>query len=161
MFREIDTVTAHIGFNIFANGTDWLNCDCTDDATCNEETVVYNSGMLRTNSTTPATVLTAIPFTPLANGTMIPFIDIKGSDTLSIDQGIVSLYINDTATDWLIWDVPIPAFTQSSVEPTYRTKVLAMINLLPGYAITASVNISNYFNVIAFASDVTNCPCSS
>jgi len=146
-------------FNIFADGTDWLNCECTDVDTCNTETVVYNSGMAAIASASPTTVLTAIPVAALANGTSIPIIDIKGATLGSVQQCIVSLYINDGITDWLVWDVPIPAFTQSNVQPTYRTKCIAGINLQPGYLLRASVNGAATFNVIALGSDITNCDC--
>jgi hypothetical protein len=146
-------------FNVFANGTNWVNCDCTDECNCSDQTSVYNTGMASIEGAAIRTVLTALPATALANGTMIPFIDIKGAGNGAIDQCIVSLYINDGLNNWLIWDVPIPAFTQSDVEPTYRTRCVAMINLQPGYLLCSSVNIGNVFNVIAFASDVTNCPC--
>lgn len=37
--------TTNLGesYNIFANGTNWVNCDCSDDCTCNDETAVYVS----------------------------------------------------------------------------------------------------------------------
>jgi len=147
-------------FNVFANGTNWVNCNCTDESTCNTETTVYNSGMALITNATITTVLTALPVAALANGTRIPAIDIKGAQTGAIDQCIISLYLNDTINDYLIWDVPIPGFTQSNVEPTYRTRCFTGINLQPSYSLRASVNLANTaFNIFALGSDTTNCPC--
>jgi len=151
-------------FNIYANGIDWQNCSCTSTCTCGDSLGVASTGIANISTAnsnldgtgTIGTVLT-VPTGSLVYGTTIPVINIKAAQSSS--QGMIRFFINNGSANFLIWEVPIPASTQTGVRPTYRTECIAMIELQAGYSLCASTQNAESFNVIVFASNITNCSC--
>jgi hypothetical protein len=152
-------------FNVFANGSDFNNCTCTSDCSCNEPQIVANTGLVniatanpnRNGSGTIGTLITA-PTGALVNCTQILKITIKA--TASNDQGLIGIYIYDGTTYFLISEIPVQATTQTNVQKAYgMITVINKINLKAGYSIGVSTQRANSFNIITFASDVTNCEC--
>lgn len=153
-------------FNIIANATDWKNCDCVDNGAISCGTMQYysNTGFGNVSTANPNrdgtgtinTILSASSGS-LNGGTMVPYVNIKSTGNSS--EGMVRLYINDGAKDFLIQEIPIPASTQSEVQPAYRATAQLNIFLKPGYSLTASTENSEFFSLMAFASDWVNCEC--
>lgn len=152
-------------FNIYANGIDSQNCDCSDECACSDMLTVAHTGLRNIstansnlNGTGAIGVVLAAPAGPTLFGTQIPTINIKAAQTTT--QGMIRLFIDNGIAKFLIWEVPIPGCTQTGVEPTYRTQCFAGIDLEPGYSLCASTQNAESFNVICFALDLTNCSCS-
>jgi hypothetical protein len=151
-------------FNIYADGVDWQNCDCVSECSCSDMTTVAHTGMVNIATANShldgtgaiGTIITASGV-PSSFGTKIPIVDIKAIQTTT--EGMIRLFINNGTTNFLIWEIPIPGCTQTGVEPAYRTQCLAFIDLKAGYSLGASTQNAESFNIITFATDLTNCSC--
>jgi hypothetical protein len=151
-------------FNIYANGINWTNCECSETCSCGDQQVVAHSGLgnvfvanSNLNGTGSITTILTAPSGSLVYGSIIPFIDVKATATNA--EGMIRIFIDNGTTKYLIWEIPIPATTATATQPSYRTKTIAMIDLQPGYSLCASTQNANSFNIIMLASDITNCPC--
>jgi len=155
-------------FNIIANATDWLQCNCTANpsAACSVPQEFANTGIVNISianskldgSGTLATVLTAIPPNPSTNGgTFIPNVNVKA--TSSNTPGNVRLFISDGSSNFLIAEMPIPSFSESPTQSVYMTSVTLNLFLQSGFSLLASTENAESFNVWTDAVNIVNCPC--
>lgn len=102
-------------------------------------------------------VLTANSAPPNARGTTVKSVIIKsiGNTTL----GMVRLFIDDGVTRFLYKEVMIPANNQTSVVQAFTATIDEPFMLQPGYALYASTQNAESFNVIAVGEDSRNCSC--
>lgn len=154
-------------FNIYANGVDWVNCECSETCDCSDMVIIAHTGMVNIATGNPnrngtgiiGTVFIAPVPGPTTYGSQIIKIDIKA--IVSTTQGMIRFFINDTVANFLIWETAIPSSTQTNVQPAYRTMAIAAIDLQAGYSLRASTQNPQSFNIITFGSDITNCACTN
>lgn len=151
-------------FNVFANGIDWVNCDCVAQASCSDSQGSAQTGIVNISTANSAlngtgaigTALIA-PTGALVYGSQIQFINVKARQTTT--EGMVRFFLNNGVTNFLIWEVPIPGCTQTGVQPAFRTQCLAMIDLKAGFSLGASTENAESFNIITFGTAIINCKC--
>lgn len=151
-------------FNIVANGSDRINCECITGG-CNKSfqfnahtgaVAISTANPNLNGSGTLGTVLTA-PSGSLVAGAQIYSVIVKAAQSTS--QGMVRLFVYNGTSNFLIREIPIPATTQTGFEPAYRAVITLNMFLAPSYALKASTENAEIFNIVTFATDATNCDC--
>lgn len=95
---------------------------------------------------TLGTVLTAA-----ANGTLIKSVTIKAQ--VSTTQGMVRLFIYDGTNTRLVEEIEIPAVTKAAPDHSFEITIQCNFRLKSGYALKASTQNAEAFNVIAQGAD--------
>ncbi|MBS1780029.1 MAG: hypothetical protein JST70_11930 [Bacteroidetes bacterium] len=151
-------------FNISANGSNWFQCDCVNGSDCDDlrnfartEIKQVNTGNSNLNGTGPTVTLFTAQSGALNGGGVIEAINIKSTGNTS--EGMIRLFIDNGTTKFLITEMQIPATTQSSVQPAFRSMATLQIYLQPGYSLVASTQVSDTFNILVKGHEVINCAC--
>lgn len=153
-------------FNVIANGTTWVQCDCgSSDACCAQTHEIVNTavGNVNTaNSNLDGTGTLTNIFTSqtgaLNGGSIINSVNIKATGSTS--EGMVRLFVDDGGGGvYLVAEVPIAASVQSSIEPAYRSLSTLGLYINPGYSLKASTQVGDTFNVRSDSTDIINCDC--
>lgn len=91
------------------------------------------------------------------DGTIIEKIIVKA--TGSTTEGMVRLFVGSGGTKRLYREISIPELTQTGVEPAFQVKLDEDLVLDSGEELYAATQWSETFNVIAVATEWTNCDC--
>lgn len=153
-------------FNVLANGRDWENCECSSTPDCASTTLyqaVTGLGRVQTaNSNLNGTGILATVITSPSGadgGTEVGNVLVKAIQ--STTEGMIRLFINDGSgsTNYLIYEMPIRAVTQTAYENASRDAVHLGIYLKSRWLIKASTERSEAFTLIICGRSLTNCPC--
>lgn len=150
-------------FNVVVNATDITNCTCADDVGPSHQNYAL-SGLAKVDTANPnldgtGTISTAIlaPSTSGSSGTKISYINIKAMQ--STTQGMIRFFIYDGSQTLLFSEVRVPAVSQTSIEPSFRTTLFIGFFLKAGYSIKVSTENSESFSIITIGNNIVNCPC--
>lgn len=153
-------------FNVIANGTTWVQCDCSDSSACcaqTREIVNTDVGSIDTaNSNLDGTGTMTTIFTSqvsaLNGGSIINSVNIKATGSTS--EGMVRLFVdNGSGGVYLVTEVPIAACVQSTKEPSFRSLCTLGLYINPGYSLCASTQVGDTFIVRSDSTDIVNCDC--
>jgi len=92
--------------------------------------------------------------TGASNGTLIKDLTIKAQTNTT--EGTIRLYLYDGITTGLWAEIPVPAVTKSSRDPSFETHFINLnLFLKSGYKLRASTEKAETFNVIATGLNIT------
>ncbi len=146
-------------FNIIAEGLDWAYYGSgvrpeSTNYTANTGMVLATTAdsALDSPSTNVYTVITAGASASGWKGLKIESITIKAIVTTTM--GMVRLFLYNGTNTRLFAEIPVPAITQSSTEPTFERKItLGNFNLKADWVIKATIANSESISIIAEGND--------
>lgn len=92
-----------------------------------------------------------------SDGTAVESINIQALGDTS--PGMVRLFLNDGASNYLVQEIPIPQTLRTDLITAFKAVFAADIDIPSGWTLRAATEQPDSFNVIARGEDWTNCDC--